>query len=144
MGEKTTKPSTRKQTILRPQDWALLSAVSLTGLLAISALLVHHHPARAAVSHTVHTVASSRSHAPALHSDDGYLEATSNADVATLIVRDSSGDEERVDCSPDTSLLTLTPGRYHVRIEGVPHRVIARDRVVEIRPGKTVYLGPDQ
>lgn len=76
-------------------------------------------------------------------SSSGHLQATSNADVATLLYRAEGGVERRVDCSPDSDMLSLRPGRYHVRIVGSGGRIIARGRSISIVPGRTVYLGPD-
>lgn len=73
----------------------------------------------------------------------GHLQATSNADVATLYYWNEEGNVKDADCSPDSDMIALPPGRYRVRIVGAGGRIIARDRTINILAGKTTYLGAD-
>ena len=73
----------------------------------------------------------------------GHLQATSNADIATLYYRNVAGVTQSADCSPDSDDLRISAGRYMVRIEGIKGKLIARERAVFIRAGQTTYIGPD-
>jgi hypothetical protein len=73
----------------------------------------------------------------------GYLQGTSGKPVATLYYsgQTKSG---KADCSPFSRVLSLPPGVYRVRIEGVRQSVVAREREITIQPGRLTSIGPDK
>lgn len=74
----------------------------------------------------------------------GYLQATSNTDIATLYYRDETGAEKGIECSPDSERIRLPVGRYRVRIEDRNKGVIAHEQTIDIISDKSYYLGPDE
>lgn len=147
--------STRKATNSSPWNTgraASYAALSVTAVASMATLLWAgtHQQARdrqVAVSPPAY---DSRSHpspsASVSASAYGRLQATSNCHYATLYYRNEKDRAwKSADCSPDSELLSLPPGRYRVRIEArATRRIITRERILLIRPGETAPpVGPD-
>lgn len=77
-----------------------------------------------------------------LSSQSGYLQGTSGKSVATLYYK-SATISGTADCSPSSKTLSLPPGHYRVRIEGVRHSIVASERETTIQSGRLTSIGPD-
>jgi energy-coupling factor transporter transmembrane protein EcfT len=73
----------------------------------------------------------------------GYLQGTSRKPIATIFYRGSKK-SGRADCSPYSKVISLPPGHYRVRIEGIRQAIITRERNVLIQPGRLTSIGPDK